>query len=178
MHAWCHNHCVFTSIQSLHQPCEVLSNAHYFADDDEMVYAVDGLAKMELYSRIFMDRVEHLFEMCIRRNISMVVVISEVEVQQKSHRVVYELLGRSDCKLFEVKKIAVAQYNYFAVKKALTTRLSTRSHDKLFVHMHAVHVCRIQWNLHKTDTIGDQPFGRYREVVFLGRFRLPAMYFL
>ncbi|XP_064394814.1 cancer-related nucleoside-triphosphatase-like isoform X2 [Halichondria panicea] len=73
-------------------------------DDDEMVYAVDGLAKMELYSRIFMDRVEHLFEMCIRRNISMVVVISEVEVQQKSHRVVYELLGRSDCKLFEANE--------------------------------------------------------------------------
>ncbi len=69
------------------------------------MYAVDGLAKMELYSRMFMDRVEHLFDMCIRRNISMVVVISEVEVQQKSHRVVDELLGRSDCKLFEVKNI-------------------------------------------------------------------------
>ena len=35
-----------------------------------------------------------------------------------------------------------------------------------------------KWNLHKTDTIGEQPFGRYREVVFLGRFRLPATYFL
>ncbi len=28
----------------------------------------------------------------------------------------------------------------------------------------------IQWNVHKTGTIGEQPFGRYREVVFLGRF--------
>ncbi len=36
----------------------------------------------------------------------------------------------------------------------------------------------IQWNLHKTDTIGEHPFGHYREVVFLGRFRLPAMYAL
>ena len=36
----------------------------------------------------------------------------------------------------------------------------------------------IQWNLHKTNTIREQPFGRYREVVFLGRFRLPAMYVL
>ncbi len=36
----------------------------------------------------------------------------------------------------------------------------------------------VQWNLHKTDTIGEQPFGRYREVVFLGRFRLPATYSL
>ena len=36
-------------------------------------------------------------------------------------------------------------------------------------------VLYIQWNLHKTDTIGEQPFGRYREVVFLRRFRLPAI---
>ncbi len=31
----------------------------------------------------------------------------------------------------------------------------------------------VQWNLHKTDTIGEQPFGRYGEVVFLERFQLP-----
>ena len=37
-----------------------------------------------------------------------------------------------------------------------------------FTYLH--HACgvimfvalRIQWNLHKTDTIGEQPFGRYR----------------
>ncbi len=32
----------------------------------------------------------------------------------------------------------------------------------------------LQWNLHKTDTIGEQPFGRYREVVFLERLRKPT----
>ncbi len=32
----------------------------------------------------------------------------------------------------------------------------------------------VQWNLHKTDTIGEQPFGRYREVVFIERFREPT----
>ncbi len=41
-----------------------------------------------------------------------------------------------------------------------------------------MHLFKLQWNLHKTDTIGEQPFGRYREVVFLGRFQLPAMYAL
>ncbi len=31
-----------------------------------------------------------------------------------------------------------------------------------------------EWNLHKTNTIGKQPFGHYREVVFIERFREPT----
>ncbi len=36
----------------------------------------------------------------------------------------------------------------------------------------------LQWNPIKQTPLGEQPFGRYREVVFLEKFRLPAMYAL
>ena len=34
-------------------------------------------------------------------------------------------------------------------------------------------VLTIQWNLHKTDTIGEKPFGCYREMFIVERFQLP-----
>ncbi len=40
------------------------------------------------------------------------------------------------------------------------------------------HSVDIQGNLHKTNTIGEQPFGRYREVVLLGWCRLLAIIML
>ena len=36
-------------------------------------------------------------------------------------------------------------------------------------------VIMVQWNVHKTDTIGEQPFGRHKKVVILVRFRLPEL---